>query len=438
MPEKRPVVVVVGAGFGGIKVVKGLRKADVEIFLVDRRNYHVFQPLLYQVATAALSPADIAYPIRSVFRHQRNVSVVLAEVDAADLANNRIGTARAMITYDYLVVAVGATHSYFGKPEWAKFAPGLKTIEDATEIRRRMLLAYEEAEYEADEESRRAKLTFVVIGGGPTGVEMAGALREIAAETIQRDFRTIDTTTARIILVQGADRLLPAMDKKLGDRAKADLEGMGVQVRLDARVTNVDEEGIWIGEERLKANNVIWAAGVQAAPLLSKLGVPTDRAGRVTVGKDLSVAGLPNVFVIGDAAAVTDAKTNQPVPGLAPAAMQEGRFVAKIIASEVSGRSTRAERPAFHYVDKGTMATIGKRHAVADIKGFRFGGFFAWLMWSFVHLLFLVSFRNKVWVMLNWIYEYITNGREARLITGDARLKIAKMRSPEEQAAISQ
>lgn len=438
MPDKRPTVIVIGAGFAGIKVVRGLRKAPVDIVLIDRRNYHVFQPLLYQVATAVLSPADIAYPIRSIFRKQRNVAVVLAEVERVDLANKKIGTAHTMVSFDYLVVAVGATHSYFGKPEWAKLAPGLKTIEDATEIRRRMLLAYEEAEYEADEESRHAKLTFVVIGGGPTGVEMAGAIREIAAVTLQRDFRTIDTSTARIILVQGGDRLLPNMDPKLGARAKADLERMGVQVRLNARVTNVDEEGIWIGEERLKANNVIWAAGVQASPLLSKLGVPTDRAGRVIVDKDLSIPGHPNVFVVGDAAAAVDAKTGQPVPGLAPAAMQAGRFVAKIIAAEVAGKSMPADRPAFKYVDKGTLATIGKRRAVADIKGFRFGGFVAWMLWSVVHLTFLVSFRNRLWVMLNWIYEYITNGREARLITGDAQLKIARIRTPEEQAAISQ
>jgi len=427
MSERTPVVVVIGAGFAGLKVVLGLRKAPVRIILVDKHNYHLFQPLLYQVATAALSPADIAYPIRRIFRKQANVAVAMGDVQVIDLAKKEFGNAETRVPFDYLVVAVGSTHSYFGHEEWHTMAPGLKTIDDATEIRKRVLLAFEEAEYEADEEARRAKLTFVVVGGGPTGVEMAGALREIAANDIQRDFRSIDTKTSRILLVQGGDRLLPSFPQKLSDRAKADLEAMGVEVRLNARVTKVDDEGIWIGDERLRANNVIWAAGVQAPPLLKTLCVPLDKSGRVIVNPDCSVPGNPNVFVIGDAAAITDPATNQPVPGLAPAAMQMGRFVAKIIRSEV-GSPTPPPRPAFHYVDKGTMATIGTRRAVADIKGFRFGGLFAWVLWSIIHLTFLISFRNKLWVMLNWMYQYFTMGREARLITGKAELKLHTVR----------
>lgn len=427
---KQPLVAVIGAGFGGLKLVQGLRRAPVRVTLVDRHNYHLFQPLLYQVATAALSPADIAYPIRRIFRTQQNVEVVLGELTHVDLAASTCGGDRATIKYDYLVLACGSTHSYFGHEEWKDIAPGLKTVDDATTIRRRVLLAFEGAEYEADDEARRAKLTFVVIGGGPTGVEMAGALREIAAKDIPKDFRSIDTTMARIILVQGGDRLLPSFSPELSARAQRDLESMGVQVRLNARVTNVDAEGIWIGDERLFAANVLWAAGVQAPAVMRSLGVPTDRSGRVIVNADLSIPGHPNAFVIGDAAAAKDAKTGEPIPGLAPAAMQMGKFVAKIIAIEADNPSP-PPRPAFHYVDKGTMATIGTRRAVADIKGFKFGGFFAWTLWSLIHLTFLVSFRNKLWVLLNWIYQYITNGREARLITGDVKLNLKTVRNSE-------
>jgi NADH dehydrogenase len=429
MPAKRPVVVVIGAGFGGLQCALHLRKQPVDVVLIDRRNHHLFQPLLYQVATAALSPADIAYPIRRIFRKSPNVFVALGDVEQVDLAAKTYGGQGEIFNYDYLVLAVGATHSYFGHPEWEKFAPGLKTIEDATGIRRRLLLAFEEAEYEADEEARRAKLTFVIVGGGPTGVEMAGAMREIAANDIQRDFRHIDTKTTQIILVQGADRLLPSMDPKLGDRAKRDLESMGVKVRLNARVTNIDADGVWIGEEQLKSNNVLWAAGVQASPLLKTLGVPQDKSGRVQVGPDLSVPGHPEVYVIGDAAAVTDPKTNQPVPGLAPAAMQEGRYVAKLIAAELGG--AKPTREPFHYVDKGTLATIGVRRAVADIAGLKFGGLFAWLAWATVHLFFLVSFRNRLAVMFNWIGEYFSGTRDARLITGETRMQIKKLRTTE-------
>ena len=428
----RKRLIVIGAGFAGINLAKSLRRTPIDIVVVDRHNYHLFQPLLYQVATAALSPADIAYPIRRIFRTQKNVRVALGTVDRIDLAKNQVCGGDVCVDYDYLAVCCGATHSYFGKDEqWQALAPGLKNLDDATEIRRRVLLAFEEAELEQDETSRRAKLTFVVVGGGPTGVEMAGALREIAANDIQKDFRNIDTGTSRIILVQGGDRLLPQFPESLSERAKRDLEQMGVEVRLNARVTNVDETGVWIGEEHLHAQNVVWAAGVAAPKLLATMGVPTDRSGRVTVGPDLSVPGRPNVFVLGDAADAKDA-TGKPVPGLAPAAMQMGQYVAKIIREEVVGRGTASatppSRPPFKYRDKGIMATIGTRRAVADINGWRFGGVFAWLAWSLVHVMFLIGFRSKLFVMAGWVYDYVTNGREARLITGSFKLRVTNPR----------
>ncbi|HUR55569.1 MAG TPA: NAD(P)/FAD-dependent oxidoreductase, partial [Gemmataceae bacterium] len=388
--------------------------------------------LLYQVATAALSPADIAYPIRRIFRRHANVRVVLGQVDRIDLARRQVCGGDVCVDYDYLAVCAGATHSYFGKDEaWRTIAPGLKDLDDATEIRRRVLLAFEEAELEQDEASRRAKLTFVVVGGGPTGVEMAGALREIAANDIQKDFRNIDTGTSRVILVQGGDRLLEQFDPKLSERARRDLEAMGVEVRLNARVTNVDETGVFIGSEHLPAQNIVWAAGVAAPKLVAAMGVPTDRSGRAIVGPDLSVPGHPNVFVLGDAASVTDAVTGKPVPGLAPAAMQMGKFVAKVIAAELaapSGTTPPPPRPAFHYRDKGIMATIGTHRAVADIKGWRFGGVLAWLAWSLIHVMFLIGFRNRFFVMAGWVYDYFANNREARLITGTFKLRVRNPR----------
>jgi NADH dehydrogenase len=444
MPPK-PTIVIIGAGFAGIQAAKGLRRSDANVILIDRHNHHVFQPLLYQVATAGLSPADIAYPIRRIFRSQKNVAVGMGEVKKIDLAGQRIYfNSEEQLRYDYLVVAAGATHSYFGKESWQQFAPGLKSLDDATEIRKRVLIAFEEAEYEADEASRRAKLTFVVIGGGPTGVEMAGALREIAAQEIQRDFRNIDTTTSRIILLQGGDRLLPAMHPKLSARAKNDLEKMGVIVRLNARVTDMDATGLWIGTERLDCQNMIWAAGVQAAAVNQTLGVELDKAGRVVVGPDLTIAGHDNVFVVGDAANVTDPKTKQPVPGLAPAAMQMGRYVAKVIGNEVARRGAAVARPqgghaaagpvgrpAFHYLDKGALATIGKAHAVAEIRGWRFTGLFAWLLWCFIHVMFLISFRSKLFVIFGWMYDYLFNSREARLITGKTHFQVHTPRLPQ-------
>lgn len=449
-PRKR--LIVIGAGFAGLNLVKGLRGLPIDIFLIDKHNYHCFQPLLYQVATAGLSPADIAYPIRRVFRNQSNVRVVLGEVERIDLQNRTVSGGEASVSYDYLAICVGVNHCYFGNEKWQPLAPGLKSIDDATEIRRKVLLAFEAAELEQDEASRRAKLTFVVVGGGPTGVEMAGALREIAAVDIQRDFRNIDTTTSRIMLLQGGDRLLPAMHPDLSARALKDLQEMGVEVRLDCRVTGVDEQGVWIGDEQLPAANVIWAAGVQAPAMLRTLGVPTDRSGRIVVGPDLSIPDHPEVFVLGDAGAVTDSATGQPVPGLAPAAMQMGKFAAKVIRAEVEAglsspavvtgptasttavdkqTSNAARTPRdlkFVYHDKGTMATIGKRRAVADIKGYRFGGIIAWLLWGVVHVMFLIGFRSKLFVMAGWIYDYVMNAREARLITGKFNLHLVKPR----------
>lgn len=422
-------LIVVGAGFAGINLVKRLRRVPIDIVLVDKHNYHLFQPLLYQVATAALSPADIAYPIRRIFRSQPNVRVVLGTVDRIDLAKQQVCGGDVCVDFDYLAVCVGATHSYFGKDEaWRQLAPGLKDLDDATEIRRRVLLAFEEAELEQDPASRRAKLTFVVVGGGPTGVEMAGALREIAANDIQKDFRNIDTGTSRIILVQGGERLLPQFDASLGERARRDLEAMGVEVRLKTRVTDVDQEGVWIAGEHLAAQNVIWAAGVAAPKLLGTMGVETDRAGRVIVRPDLSVPDHPNVFVLGDAANATDA-TGKPVPGLAPAAAQMGKYVAGLIRADVTAGAGSAaaaphERPPFYYRDKGIMATIGTHRAVADIRGWRFGGVLAWLAWSLIHVMFMIGFRNRFFVMAGWIYDYIASAREARLITGGFELRV--------------
>ena len=429
----RKRLIVIGAGFAGVNLVKRLRGAPLDIVLVDRHNYHLFQPLLYQVATAALSPADIAYPIRRIFRSQANVRVVLGTVDRIDLAARQVCGGDVCVDFDYLAVCAGVTHSYFGKDEaWRQVAPGLKDLDDATDIRRRVLLAFEEAELEQDEASRRAKLTFVVVGGGPTGVEMAGALREIAADDIQKDFRHVDTGTSRIILVQGGDRLLPQMHESLGARAKRDLEAMGVEVRLNARVTDVDETGVWIGGDHLPAQNVVWAAGVAAPKLLATMGVATDRSGRVVVGPDLSVPGHPNVFVVGDAASATDAATGRPVPGLAPAAMQMGKHVAKVLRAELAGGGSPAVPPQprapFRYNDKGVMATIGKRRAVADIRGWRFAGVFAWLAWSLIHVMFLIGFRSKFFVMAGWIHDYLVHGREARLITGAFELQVRNPR----------
>jgi len=433
MPEARvPNVVIIGAGFGGLKCAQGLVDAPVQVALFDRHNYHLFQPLLYQVATAALPPSDIAYPIRRVFRSTPNVHVVMANVERVDLRRKVIHAEGGETDYDYLVVATGSTHSYFGHEEWSKDAPGLKTVDDAVEIRRRLLMAFEEAEGELDAASRRAKLTFVCVGGGPTGVELAGAIREIAARDIPRDFRVIDTGATRVLLVEANDRVIKQFPPELSERAKRDLENMGVEVRLNSRVTAVDDRGINIGDERIEAQNVFWTAGVKASPLGRTLGVELDRNGCVKVLPDLSVPGHPEVFVIGDLAHVMDPKMGVKVPGLAPAAMQMGKHVAHLIADEVTlgtGAVGRPEdRPPFRYFDKGNMATIGKNRAVAEVRGFKFGGLAAWLAWGVVHVMFLVSFRSKVFVTLSWMVSYFLNNRSVRLITGPLRPVVRKFR----------
>jgi NADH:ubiquinone reductase (H+-translocating) len=425
-PPSPPRVVVVGGGFGGLAVTRALRNAPCQVLLFDRQNHHLFQPLLYQVATAALSPADIAQPIRSIFRRQDNVQVVLGEVESVDLARRIVLVGEDEVPYDWLVLAPGVTHAYFGNDHWAPRAPGLKTVDDALEIRRRVLLAFEGAELEDDLEAREAKLTFVIVGGGPTGVELAGALREIAAQTIPRDFRRVDTSTARIVLMEGRDRLLPGMSHRASARALRHLEGMGVEVRLGAFVTDMDDATVAVGEERFPAANVIWAAGVQGSPLATSLGVELDRQGRVMVEPDCSVPGHPEVFVIGDLANLTDSGTGKPVPGVAQGALQMGRFVGGIIRDALAQGGPPAIRRPFHYVDKGTMATIGRARAVADIGELSFGGFFAWVLWSTVHVLYLVGFRNRLLVMVNWAWQWLIQARGARLITGNPRLRLTR------------
>jgi NADH:ubiquinone reductase (H+-translocating) len=438
MASAKKNVIVVGAGFAGVNCVRELADVDCNVAVFDRHNYHLFQPLLYQVATAGLSPADIAYPIRRIFRDQMNVQVVLGEIDSIDLKARMISMQGHAQDFDYLMIAAGATHSYRGKDDWAKLAPGLKTIDDALEIRRRILLSFEEAEDEMDEASRRAKLTFVIIGGGPTGVELAGALREIAAKDIPRDFRNVDTTTARVILVQGGDRLLPAFDPGLSERAKIDLESLGVEVRLKARVTDINESGLKIGDEQIDTPNVFWAAGVQAPAFTATLGVELDASGRVKVLPDLSVPGFANVFVAGDLACVVDPQTGNLVPGVAPAAMQMGRHVGRVLRDElVNGPRVASQRPAFDYTDKGSMATIGKARAVADIRGYRFHGFAAWCLWCVIHVLFLIGFRSKLLVLISWVWSYLFSRRAVRLITGATRLRVRALRDVTPNTSVS-
>lgn len=418
--RERPRVVVVGGGFGGIHVTKQLAKSDCEVMVIDRKNHHVFQPLLYQVATAALAPSDIASPIRAVFSSQENVHTVLGEVLDVDLDAHEITIGSDVVEYDLLVLAAGVTHHYFGNDAWAPRAPGLKSIDDALEIRRRVLLAFERAEFETDAERRDRLLTFVVVGGGPTGVEMAGALREIAARTIPADFRRVDTTSARIILVEGADRLLPAMSDKASEQAYEALDRMGVEVHLQTFITRMDAHAVYAGEERIPAENVIWAAGVCAVPLADRLGVEQDRQGRIVVEADCSIPDHPDVFVVGDLAVQHSARSGEEVPGVAQGAIQMGGFVGKIIARELKADAptVREGRPAFSYRDKGNMATVGRARAVADVAGTTFSGLFAWLLWSLVHVAFLVGFRNKVLVMVNWLYQWLIHTRGSRLITG--------------------
>jgi NADH dehydrogenase len=415
MIDPMPRVVIVGGGFAGLAAARGLKNAPVEVTLVDRQNHHLFQPLLYQVATAGLSSVEIAYPIRRILWKQKNTTVLMAEARGVDLAGKRLLLEDGDVPYDYLVVAAGATHSYFGHDEWAKFAPGLKSLDDALDLRRRVLSAFEEAERETDAEKRRQWLTFVVIGGGPTGVEMAGAFAEIARHSLARDFRRIDPRSARVILVEAGPRILTAYPEDLSRKAALQLEELGVQVWTGAPVTGIDAAGVSLGSDRLAARTVVWAAGVQASPLGRALGAPVDRAGRVKVAPDLSLPGHPEVFVLGDLAAIeTDGK---PVPGVAPAAIQMGQHTAKNIERAVRGEAL----VPFRYRDKGSLATIGRRRGVAWMAGTKLSGFVAWAAWLAVHIFFLIGFRNRFVVLFTWAWAYLTYQRSARLILGDGR-----------------
>jgi NADH dehydrogenase len=418
-------VVIIGGGFGGLYAARSLGKADIDLTLIDRRNFHLFQPLLYQVATGALSPGEIAAPLRYVLNRQKNTRVLLGEVvDIQAAAREVILSDDSLISYDTLIVATGSTHHYFGHPEWATLAPGLKTIEDATEIRTRVLLAFERAERESDPDKRRAELTFVVVGGGPTGVELAGALGEISRDTLKKDFRSINPADARIFLVEGENRVLPPYPPDLSTAAEKALIELGVQTRDGARVVGIDEAGVIIESKgnrtRIDARTVLWAAGVQASPLghvlARRTGVALDKVGRVMVEKDLSVPGHPEILIIGDLAHFE--QDGKQVPGVAPTAMQQGRYAAQLIQKRLRNESREAIRP-FHYWDKGSLATIGRARAVADIGGFRFSGYLAWLIWLFVHLLYIIEFESRVLIVFQWAYDYFTHNRGARLITGE-------------------
>ncbi len=407
-----PHVVLVGGGFAGLSAARALANAPVRITLVDRRNHHLFQPLLYQVATAALNPADIAYPIRSVLRNQKNARTILAEVTAIDLARRVVKLADGELAYDHLILAAGARHSYFGHDDWEAAAPGLKTIEDALEIRRRVLLAFEAAERQGDSAERDATLTFAIVGAGPTGIELAGALLEIGRHTVARDFRSFDPRRLRVVLIEGAPRVLPPYSEKLSAAAQRQLEVLGVEVRTGVQVTKIDESGVWLGTEHLPARTVLWAAGVAASPLGATLGMPLDRAGRVRVEPDLSLSGHPEVFVAGDLAQIE--QDGRPVPGIAPAAIQAGRTAGENVAARVAGRPTRA----FRYLDKGSLATIGRAAAVGTIGRFEVTGFLAWWIWWLIHIAYLIGFRNRLSVMMGWAWQYFAFARGARLITG--------------------
>ena len=413
-PDQRPHVVVVGAGVAGLEAAKILGRADdVRVTIVDRRNHHLFQPLVYQVATAALDPSDVAAPIRGVLGGAGNTEVMLAEVSSIDRPGRTVRFADGgSVGYDHLILATGAQDNYFGHSDWAEHAPGMKSIEDALEVRRRVLFAFEEAEREQDEAKRRAWLTFVIIGGGPTGVELAGSLSEMAHRALPRDFRHIDTHSARIVLVEGLDRLLPAYSEHLSARAKQVLEGLRIQVRLGTRVTAIDDDGVLLGTERISARTVLWGAGVAPSPLGKMLGGPVNRSGQVEVTPDLTLPGDPRVHVVGDLAVVI--QDGSPVPGLAPAAMQMGRSAARNVLRSVRGKPVEP----FRYFDKGAFAVIGRGKAVGSIfSKFDVSGWFAWLMWATIHLLYIVGFRSRIAVMFTWLYSYLTWRRIARLIT---------------------
>ena len=411
----RPRVVILGAGFAGLTAAQKLAGADFDVILVDRHNYHLFQPLLYQVATAGLSPAQIAGPIRSVLRRQANATVRLAKVTGIDMAAHLVETSEGHIAYDWLIVATGARHAYFGHDEWEPFAPGLKRIDDATALRRRILLAFEKAENAAADMMRQRELTFVVVGGGPTGVELAGAIAELAKKALARDFRNIDPRQARILLIEAGERVLAAFPPSLSADAKRDLEKLGVEVRLGAMVTDVGPMGVTIdGREGIESECVIWAAGAAASPAAKWLNAEKDRAGRVKVNPNLSLPGHPEIFVIGDTALVIG-RDGRPVPGLAPAAKQQGAFVARLLRQRLQGK---VEEAHFRYRNHGTLATIGRASAVADFRWIRVSGFLAWLLWGMIHVFFLIGYRNRILVLTEWLWAYVSFQRGARLITG--------------------
>ncbi len=422
IPAARHRVVIVGGGFGGLNAARTLRRAPAQVTLLDRRNFHLFQPLLYQVAGGALSPANIAAPLRAILERQANCEVLLGDVHSIDVTRRQVRFNGSEILYDTLVVAAGARHSYFGRPDWEQFAPGLKTVEDATEIRRRLLTAFELAEREAALARRRMLLTFVIVGGGPTGVEMAGAVAEIARYSLSHEFRHIDPSDAQILLIEAGERVLETYPPELSAKAEASLQRLGVIVRNKTRVTDIAADHVVVdwagGREQVPTQTVVWAAGVQASPLGGALseatGATLDRAGRLLVEPDLTLSGHPEIFVIGDMATYTH-QTGKSLPGTAPVAIQQGRFVAKLIAARLHNKTL----PTFHYRDRGNMATIGRAAAVAEIAGLRFSGFIAWVLWLVVHLMNLVNFRNRLLVLVQWGWNYVSHDRSARLITGE-------------------
>ena len=427
--EPKPRVIIVGAGFAGLHAAKGLSADDIRVTVIDRHNHHLFQPLLYQVATAALSPGDISYPIRAVLKEFKSSRTVLADVLDIDVAAKQVLLSDQALPYDYLILAAGAQTSYFGHNKWARIAPGLKSLEDALEMRRRILLAFEKAEREPDAARRQALLTFVVVGGGPTGVELAGAIAEISTQVMREDFRSIDPSDAQVMLVEGSKRILEAFPEDLAAKATKSLQDLGCWVWTGRHVSDVAEDHVMVGDRRINAYTVLWAAGVQASPLGKKLGVETDRGGRVVVNQDLTVPGHPEIFVIGDLAKFVE--DGKPLPGVAPVAMQQGDRAAANVRRAIAGQPLQP----FHYFDKGNLATIGRARAVAQIGRLKLTGLIAWLTWLFVHVLYLIGFRNRAVVMLNWAWAYMRLQRGARLIYGDVNNLVRPERELKDEPA---
>ncbi len=430
MKKDLPHVVIIGAGFGGLTTAQALKRAPVQITVVDRTNHHLFQPLLYQVAMAGLSPADIAAPIRSILRKQKNVTVLLDEATDVNLDEQTVNLRDSELKYDYLVLATGGHTSYFGHDEWEKVAPGLKDLDDAVEIRRRVLLAFEAAEKETDPERHRELLTFVVVGGGPTGVELAGAIAELARFVLARDFRNIHPEAAEILLLEAGPRILPSFAPDLSESAERQLTELGVKVRTSALVTNIDEHGVYLGDEIIKAATVIWGAGVRATALTARLGAPLNRAGHVLINRDLTLPGYHNAFAIGDMSYLE--QDGKPLPGVSPVAMQMGRCVARNIKNDLAGKPYEE----FRYLDKGSMATIGRKAAIAELGKLHLSGFMAWMAWLLVHIFFLIGFRNRFAVIFNWAWSYFTYQRGARLITG-RRLRLPVVESSQGKSEFS-